>query len=133
MSLGSTGRTQLPDSVAKLAARTIPAVVVVPTDEFTAPDTTPTRTDAAASSVRSSWPPPATTAPLRSGGVRRSMAAPLAAGTAAPVCPLNPDMQPKNIARRMVRLSSALCGTRLRQVDAAAALLNVVPPDNGCR
>ena len=37
MSLGSTGRTQLPDSVAKLAARTIPAVVVVPTDEFTDP------------------------------------------------------------------------------------------------
>lgn len=60
------------------------------------------------------------------------MAAPLAAGTAALVRALNPDMQAKNLARRLVQLSSALCGTRLRQVDAAAAVLNVMPPDNGC-
>ena len=61
------------------------------------------------------------------------MAAPWVAGTAALVRALNPGLKPKNLTRRLVRLSSALCGTQLRQIDAAAAVLNVAPPDNACR
>ena len=61
-----------------------------------------------------------------------SMAAPLAAGTAALVRALNPDLSPRDVARRLVKLSANLCGTRLRQVDAAAAVSNVAPADTPC-
>ena len=60
------------------------------------------------------------------------MAAPLVAGTAALVRALNPGMKADDIARRVIRISAKLCGTQLRQVDAAAALLNVVPADTTC-
>jgi len=185
MSLGSTNRTQLLDSVAKLAACAIPAAVEEPADDFTDPGYNADKdrcasssgavivaaagndaTDAirqypaaegsygllavgasnadarlAAFSSFGSWvdlaaPGEGITSSVPGGGYGTwsgtSMAAPLAAGTAALVRALNPDMQAKNLARRLVQLSSALCGTRLRQVDAAAAVLNVMPPDNGC-
>ena len=61
-----------------------------------------------------------------------SMAAPLAAGTAALVRALNPGLTPKAVARRITRISAGLCDTDLRQVDAAAALLNVLPADAAC-
>ena len=61
-----------------------------------------------------------------------SMAAPLAAGTAALVRALDPGMTAKAVARRIARVSAGLCDTDLRQVDAAAALLNLLPPDATC-
>ena len=62
-----------------------------------------------------------------------SMAAPLAAGTAALVRSLKPKMKAVDVARRVVRASAALCGgAKQRVVDAAAALTNVVPPDAPC-
>ena len=61
-----------------------------------------------------------------------SMAAPLAAGTAALVRALNPGLTPKNVARRIARVSAGLCDTDLRQVDAAAAVLNLLPADTTC-
>jgi subtilisin family serine protease len=185
MSLGSTNRTQLLDSVVKLAACAIPAAMGEPANDFTDPGYNADKdrcasssgavivaaagndgTDAirqypaaersygllavgasnadarlAALSNFGSWvdlaaPGEGITSSVPGGGYGTwsgtSMAAPLAAGTAALVRALNPDMQAKNLARRLVQLSSALCGTSLRQVDAAAAVLNVMPPDNGC-
>ena len=61
-----------------------------------------------------------------------SMAAPLAAGTAALVRSLFPGVTPKDLVRRLERSSSMLCGTKIRQVDAVAALNNTVPPDIVC-
>jgi subtilisin family serine protease len=62
-----------------------------------------------------------------------SMAAPLAAGTAALLRSANPSMTPVDVVTRIKRASAMLCGTSLRQVDAAAALTNVVPPALSCR
>lgn len=62
-----------------------------------------------------------------------SMAAPLAAGTAALVRSLNGTLPPKDLARRIIRASALLCGTRLRQVDAQAALTDVTPSDLACK
>ena len=61
-----------------------------------------------------------------------SMAAPLAAGTAALVRALNPAMTPRDVTRRLTRISANLCGTRLRQIDAAAAVLDLLPADKPC-
>ena len=61
-----------------------------------------------------------------------SMAAPLTAGTAALVRALNPGLSARDIARHLVKLSANLCGTPLRQVDAAAAVSNVAPADTPC-
>jgi subtilisin family serine protease len=186
MSLGSTSRTELLDSIAKLAACAIPAVVVVPADDFTDPGYNADKdrcgssagavivaaagNDGSAairqypaaegsygllsvgasnanvrlaafsnfgSSVDVAAPGKGITSTVPGGGYGTwsgtSMAAPLAAGTAALVRALNPDLKPKNITRRLIRLSSALCGTKLRQIDAAAAVLNVAPPANACR
>ncbi len=55
-----------------------------------------------------------------------SMATPFVAGTAALVRALNPAMLPDAVAKRLVSSSSALGGSKLRQIDAAAALQN--PP-----
>ena len=62
-----------------------------------------------------------------------SMAAPLFAGTAALVRGINPGMKPDDILRRMGSRSAALCGTSLRQIDAAAALRDVNPANTICR
>ena len=61
-----------------------------------------------------------------------SMAAPLAAGTAALVRSLDPGMLPADVIKRVKRSSAMLCGTALRQVDAAAAVTNIVPPAIVC-
>ncbi len=63
-----------------------------------------------------------------------SMAAPLAAGAAALVRSANPSMAPKDVVERIRRASAPLCSsTGLRQVDAAAALTNVVPAPISCK
>jgi subtilisin family serine protease len=59
-----------------------------------------------------------------------SMAAPMAAGVAALVKSAYPKMSAKEIARRIVATSAALCGTRIPQVDALSALSGAPPP--GC-
>lgn len=56
-----------------------------------------------------------------------SMAAPLVAGTAALLRSLDVGMAPTDVVNRIKRASAMLCGTPLRQVDAAAALSNIVP------
>ncbi len=61
-----------------------------------------------------------------------SMAAPLAAGTAALLRAADPSLTPVDVVTRIKRASAMLCGTSLRQVDAAAALTNVVPPAIAC-
>jgi subtilisin family serine protease len=61
-----------------------------------------------------------------------SMAAPLTAGTVALVRAADPGLSPKDVARRLIRISANLCGTKLRQIDAAAALTNVIPVDTVC-
>ncbi len=62
-----------------------------------------------------------------------SMAAPLAAGTAALVRGINPGMKPDEVIRRIVSRTAALCGTNLRQIDAFAALRDVQPATTICR
>lgn len=62
-----------------------------------------------------------------------SMAAPLAAGTAALVRSLDTTMAPPDVVKRVKRSSAMLCATNLRQVDAAAAVTDVVPANIACR
>jgi subtilisin family serine protease len=62
-----------------------------------------------------------------------SMAAPLTAGTAALVRSVNPGLSPKDIATRLKRTASLLCGTNLRQADAYAAVANIEPPSGNCK
>ncbi len=61
-----------------------------------------------------------------------SMAAPLAAGAAALVRALEPALMPSDVVKRLRRASAMLCGTQMRQVDAAAAVANLVPPAISC-
>lgn len=185
LSLGSTSRTRILDSVAQLAACAIPVVAVDPVDDVSDPGYNSDKqrcsnfsgavivaaagNDAsnavrqypaaehvygllavAASNADSrlaafsnfgSWvdiaaPGQGITSAVPGGGYGTwsgtSMAAPLAAGTAALVRALNPGLSPRDVTRRLVRLSSGLCGTGLREVDAAAALLNVLPAVTIC-
>ena len=62
-----------------------------------------------------------------------SMAAPLAAGVAALVRSLDVGLAPGDVVKRIKRMSSTLCGSALRQVDAAAAVSNLAPPATVCR
>ncbi len=62
-----------------------------------------------------------------------SMAAPLAAGVAALLRQAEPGLRPDVIARRLQQTSSVLCGTNLRQLDAAAALGAQPSPTRICR
>jgi subtilisin family serine protease len=62
-----------------------------------------------------------------------SMAAPLAAGTAALLRSLDLTARPKDLVPQMVKNTVNLCGTvKLRQIDALGALLNVTPADQPC-
>lgn len=54
-----------------------------------------------------------------------SMAAPLVAGTAALLRAYAPTLPAKDLARRIIRNGSTLCGTNIVQLDAAAALTEV--------
>ena len=62
-----------------------------------------------------------------------SMAAPLAAGAAALLRAKEPRLLPRDVVRRLTLVSAALCGAKLRRIDAAAALLNTAPPATVCR
>ena len=61
-----------------------------------------------------------------------SMAAPLAAGTAALLRSAAPAMFPADVVKRIKRASAGLCGSSLRRVDALAALTDTVPPPPTC-
>jgi subtilisin family serine protease len=61
-----------------------------------------------------------------------SMAAPLASGVAALVKARNPDWKPVDVTSRLADRSALLCGTTLRRVDAAGAVMDQVPPDIVC-
>ena len=62
-----------------------------------------------------------------------SMAAPMAAGAAALLLAQHPTWSPKDVVQQLKRSSSLLCGTGLRQIDPAAALLNTVAGSGSCR
>lgn len=62
-----------------------------------------------------------------------SMAAPLAAATGALVRSLDLRVTPKDVAQRLKRTASTLCGTNLRQVDAWAAVADVIPASSNCK
>ena len=62
-----------------------------------------------------------------------SMAAPLAAGVAALVKSVEPGISAKDLARRLERNTTALCGTDAqRQIDAVAALTRAAAPGVTC-
>lgn len=183
MSLGSTDRTEILDTVGRLASCAIPPAVLLPTDEWADPGYNSDRERCNAFSgavvvaaagndgredIRQypaaegfygllsvgasnanqqqavfsnfgSWvdvaaPGEGITSTLPGGQYGTwsgtSMAAPLAAGAAALVRALNPNLSPRDVARRLTRISAPLCdGSKLRQIDAAAALRNQVPAD----
>lgn len=62
-----------------------------------------------------------------------SMAAPLAAGAAALLKSREPGLSARDVARRLERISAPLCGTNAqRQIDAEAALRNLMPAATPC-
>jgi subtilisin family serine protease len=187
MSLGSYERTEILDSLGRLASCSIPAVIVDPIDDYSDPGYNGDKQRCAASRgavmvaaagndgsdrVREypaaervygllavtastaasqladfgnfgSWvhvaaPGEGITSAIPGGGFGTwsgtSMAAPLAAGTAALLRASEPALSPKEAARRLERVSAALCGTdRFGRLDAAAVLLNKAPPPTACR
>jgi subtilisin family serine protease len=62
-----------------------------------------------------------------------SMAAPLASATAALVRADAPQLSAREVARRLQRDGAALCGSKLRRIDAAAALQLGTPVPTACR
>jgi subtilisin family serine protease len=61
-----------------------------------------------------------------------SMAAPLAAGSAALLRAREPALAARDVVKRLIEQSASLCGTDLRQIDPYAVLRNVEPPDVAC-
>jgi subtilisin family serine protease len=61
-----------------------------------------------------------------------SMAAPLAAGVAALVWSRNPDWKPVDVTKRLLDRSRLLCGSEIRGLHAAAAVLDYVPEPPVC-
>lgn len=64
-----------------------------------------------------------------------SMASPLAAGSAALVLATYADprsVMPLDVAKRLTDRSKLLCGSFMRQIDAAAAVLDTQAPDAAC-
>ncbi|MDQ6618150.1 MAG: S8 family serine peptidase [Pseudomonadota bacterium] len=61
-----------------------------------------------------------------------SMAAPLVAGTAALLLARDPNQRPDDLIKRIQNRSALLCGTSLREVDAAAAVQDRSAPATVC-
>ncbi len=177
LSLGSTRRTEILDTIGRLATCAIPAVALLPTDELAdagyngdrdrcnafsgavvvaaaGNDGTDTLRQYPASEgfygllavgasnangrlaafsnfgtkVDVAAPGEGITSAVPGGGYGTwsgtSMAAPLAAGAAALLRSSEPNLSPRDIARRLTRVGTNLCGTDLQQIDAAGALRN---------
>ena len=60
------------------------------------------------------------------------MSSALAAGVAALVRAHDPSLPVKKVIKRLQDSASLLCGTKLRQIDAAAALGRVVERGRDC-
>lgn len=186
MSLGSLNRTELLDSVGRLASCNLPAAIVEPADDFSDPGYNADKQRCAASAgavviaaagndgsdtvrqypaaegfygllsvgastqaarlaafsnfgskVDVAAPGEGITSAVPGGGFGTwsgtSMAAPLAAGTAALLRATEPAVSARDVVQRLVRVSAALCGAKLRRIDAAAVLLNEAPPPTLCR
>jgi subtilisin family serine protease len=86
--------------------------------------------------VRVAAPGEAVTSSVPGGGYGTwsgtSMAAPLVAGTAALLRGIDHSLKPDDVIKRIASRSSALCGASLRQIDAAAALVDAPPPATTC-
>jgi len=61
-----------------------------------------------------------------------SMAAPFASATAALVWSVRPELSARDLVRHLEVFSSALCGAKQRQIDAAAAVSATLPADPVC-
>jgi thermitase len=61
-----------------------------------------------------------------------SMASPLAAGVAALLRQRQPDWKAVDVTKRLQDRSAAMCGTAMRQIDAAAAVMDEEPPVRAC-
>jgi thermitase len=61
-----------------------------------------------------------------------SMASPLAAGVAALLRQRQPDWKAVDVTKRLQDRSAAMCGTTMRQMDAAAAVRDEPPPVRPC-
>lgn len=61
-----------------------------------------------------------------------SMAAPLVSGVAALLREANPDWKAVDVTKRITDRSAKMCGTKLRRVDAAAAVLDREPVRTRC-
>jgi subtilisin family serine protease len=61
-----------------------------------------------------------------------SMAAPLAAGTAALVQALDLNMPAKDVVRRITRAAATLCNSNTPRLDALAALTDTTAPGPAC-
>lgn len=61
-----------------------------------------------------------------------SMASPLATGVAALLRERQPDWKAVDVTKRMQDRSAAMCGTSMRQIDAAAAVRDETPPVKNC-
>lgn len=62
-----------------------------------------------------------------------SMASPLVAGTAALLLSMNPNQRADDVIKRIQSRSALLCGSSLREIDAAAAVEDRSPPGTICR
>jgi subtilisin family serine protease len=61
-----------------------------------------------------------------------SMAAPMASGVAALLRAREPGLSPRDVTRRLTRISANLCSGDMRRIDAAAALENRMPAPAVC-
>ncbi len=61
-----------------------------------------------------------------------SMATPLVAGVAALLLEQNPDWKPEDVTKRLEESAQPLCGSTLRQVQAASALQGTQPAAPSC-
>jgi subtilisin family serine protease len=62
-----------------------------------------------------------------------SMAAPMASGAAALLRAREPGLSPRDVTRRLTRISTNLCSGGLRRIDAAAVLQGQMPPPANCQ
>ncbi len=186
LSLGSTSRTEILDTLARLSSCSIPAVITEPASDYSDPGYNldkqrcgtqrgavviaaagndasadlrqypaaegaygllPVTASSASNTLagfanRGGWidaaaPGEGLTSAIPGGLYATwsgtSMAAAIASGTAALVAAREPRLTPKDLARRLSRVTGTLCGSKIPRIDAAAAVENVPAAATSCR